>query len=106
MSAVIFNDQRDDLLKEVRLADELKRARESFLWRWLLAIAQSEATEAQKLLVLVNPLDQKEIIRLQLIAQRCMGLEAWMDVAIQKGEHAEQHFDARQAEAGGLPASE
>lgn len=103
MSAVVFNDQRDQLLKEVRFAEELKRAKETLLWKWLIASAASEADEAKKDLVLVNPQNVMEITRLQLIAQRCLSLEAWMDVALQKGEQAALDFQVRQIETEGRP---
>lgn len=103
MSAVIFNDVRDQLLADYRLAQECKQAQQTFLWKWLISNAASEADEAKAALVLVNPHDTKEIMRLQLIAQRCLGLETWMNNVIQAGAQAERDFQARQEETGGYP---
>lgn len=106
MSTVIFNDVRDQLLANYRVAQECKKAKETFLWKWLISTAEAEANEAKALLVTVNPSNVQEIFRLQLIAQRWLGMEAWMDRVIQAGEQAEREFQARQEETGGLPAVE
>lgn len=105
MSAVIYNDARDGFMADYKLSLELKAAKETWLWKWLTETYTREGVEAQKALVLVNPTDTKEIMRLQLIAQRCLGLEAFVDAFIEKGEQAEAEFNAFQQMTGGEPTS-
>jgi len=91
-----YSEEQRRLLADVRLAVELRGARQTVLYQWLVETARLAALAATEELVKADPTNAGLIARLQGEVKRFYDIETWMNGTIQRGELAEQAFNASQ----------
>jgi hypothetical protein len=91
-----YSDGQKKLLADVRLAVELRGARQTVLYQWLMETARLAALAATEELVKADPANWRAIANLQAEVKRFYDINAWIDGTIQRGEIAEHQFNAQQ----------
>jgi hypothetical protein len=90
----------DALMGQARLGISLEEAKNTDLYKYLLARALAEHDDAVSKLLTVNPTNTKAIIRLQAEARRMEALTVWLDDAVVAGRNAELELNKQEYSDG------
>ena len=92
-----YSEGQRRLLTDARLGIELRQAKQTVFYQWIVETARLAALTANEELVKADPTKWENIARLQGDVRRFYDIEAWLNDAIQRGEQAEAAFNAEQS---------